>query len=50
MTINVKVSLCLAKYHAVKTFLCLINHHVMKRYWVSGCIAPHILNLGTRWE
>jgi len=22
----------------------------MKEYWGSGCMTPHILNLGTRWR
>jgi hypothetical protein len=30
--------------------LFLTDHHVMKAYWVSGCIAPRILDLGTRWR
>jgi hypothetical protein len=29
---------------------CLIKHHAMKAYWGSGGIAPHILDLGTRWR
>jgi hypothetical protein len=29
---------------------CLIMHHAMNMYWVSGGIAPCILNLGTRWR
>jgi hypothetical protein len=29
---------------------CLIKHHAMNTYWGSGGIAPHILNLGTRWR
>jgi hypothetical protein len=28
--------------------LCLAKNHAMKTYWGSGCIAAHILNLGTR--
>jgi len=28
-------------------FLCLSKHHEMKAYWVSGGLAPPILNLGT---
>jgi hypothetical protein len=28
----------------------LIRHHALKAYWGSGDIAPHILDLGTRWE
>jgi hypothetical protein len=34
----------------VKLFLCLTKHHTMKTYWESGGIAPHILDLGTRWR
>jgi hypothetical protein len=29
---------------------CLIKHHIIKMYWVSGGIAPHILNHGSRWK
>jgi hypothetical protein len=36
--INVKLSLCLTKYHAMNT------------YWGSGGISPPILNLNTRWK
>jgi len=32
----------------VKLSLCLTKHHAMKTYWVSGGIAPGILRLGTR--
>jgi hypothetical protein len=28
----------------------LTEHHTMKVYWRSGGIAPHILDLGTRWR
>jgi hypothetical protein len=28
----------------------LTEHHVMKAYWGSGCIAPRILDFGTRWR
>jgi hypothetical protein len=28
----------------------LTEHHAMKAYWGSGCIAPRILELGTRWR
>jgi hypothetical protein len=28
--------------------LYLTEHHAMKEYWGSECIAPRILNLGTR--
>jgi len=34
----VKLSLCLAKYHAMKTF------------WVSGGMAPRVPNLCARWR
>jgi hypothetical protein len=33
-----------------KFSLCLTEHHSMKAYWGSGCIAPRILDLGTRWR
>jgi hypothetical protein len=28
----------------------LTEHHAIKTYWGSGGIAPHILDLGTRWR
>jgi hypothetical protein len=28
----------------------LSEHHAMKVYWGSGDIAPHILDLCTRWR
>jgi hypothetical protein len=34
----------------VKLSLCLTKHHDMKAYWGSGGIAPHLLDLGTRWR
>jgi hypothetical protein len=34
----------------VKLSLCLTKHHAMKTYWGSGGIAPHILDLDTRWS
>jgi hypothetical protein len=33
----------------VKLSLWLTKNHAMKMYWRSGGIAPHILDLGTRW-
>jgi hypothetical protein len=33
----------------VKLSLCLTKHHAMKTYWENGCTAPRILDLGTRW-
>jgi hypothetical protein len=36
--VKVKLSLCLTKYHAIKT------------YWGNGGIAPCILDLSTRWR
>jgi len=36
--IRVNFSLCLTKYHAMKT------------YWGNGVIDPRIRNLGTRWK
>jgi hypothetical protein len=36
--------------HNVFMLRCLTKHHAMKMYWVSGGIAPHILNLATRWR
>jgi hypothetical protein len=29
--------------------LSLTEHHIMEVYWWRGYIAPHILDLGTRW-
>jgi len=34
----------------VKLSLCLTKHYAIKTYWGSRGIAPHILNLGTRWR
>jgi hypothetical protein len=34
----------------VKLSVCLTKHHARKTYWKSGGIAPHILDLGTRWR
>jgi len=34
----------------VKLSLCLTKHHAKKTYWRSGGIALGILNLGTRWR
>jgi hypothetical protein len=28
----------------------LVEHRAMKAHWVSGGIAPLILDLGTRWR
>jgi uncharacterized protein YceK len=33
----------------VKLSLCLTKHHAMKTYWGSVGIAPCILDLGTGW-
>jgi hypothetical protein len=37
---KVKLSLCFS----------ITEHHVMNVYWESGCIAPRILHLCTRWR
>jgi hypothetical protein len=35
----------------LKVCLCaLTEHHAVKAYWGSGCIAPRILGLDTRWR
>jgi hypothetical protein len=34
----------------VKLSLCLTKHHAMKTYYRSGGIAPRILDLGSRWR
>jgi hypothetical protein len=36
--------------NVVKLSLCLTKHHAMKTYTGSGGIAPRILDLGTRWR
>jgi hypothetical protein len=28
----------------------LTEHHTVRAYWGSGGIAPHILDLDTRWK
>jgi len=33
----------------VKLSLCLTKHHAMKTYWGRAGIAPRILDLDTRW-
>jgi hypothetical protein len=34
----------------VKLSLCLTKHHAMKTYWRIGVIAPRIFDLGTKWR
>jgi hypothetical protein len=34
----------------VKLSLCLTKHNAMKTYCGSGSIVPRILDLGTRWR
>jgi hypothetical protein len=34
----------------VKLSLCLTKHHAIKTYWGNGGITLWILNLGTRWR
>jgi hypothetical protein len=34
----------------VKLSLCLTKHRAMKTYWESGNIGPRIIDLGTRWR
>jgi hypothetical protein len=34
----------------LKLSLCLTKHHAVKTYWGSGGLAPRILDLGTRWR
>jgi hypothetical protein len=46
---HVKSNLYILKVK-VKLSLCLAKHHAMKTYWGSGDVAPHVLNLGTRWR
>jgi hypothetical protein len=47
--INFITSVSLVKVK-VKLSLCLTKHHAMKTYWESGGIAPRILDHGTRWR
>jgi len=46
----VKLSLCLTKSHAMKTYPKLNYAPHDEDEWGSVSIAPHILNLGTRWR
>jgi hypothetical protein len=46
--VKVKVSLCLNKYHALKTYLLLNQASHRETNWGNGYIAPSILDLGTR--
>jgi hypothetical protein len=41
---------CKSKGKKVKLSLCLTKHHAMKTYWGSGGLTSHILDLGTRWR
>jgi len=36
--------------YMVKVSLYLTKRNAMKTYWGKGCIAPCILDLGTRWR
>jgi len=47
--VNVKLSPCITKYHAMKMYL-LLKYHAMKWYLGSRGTAPSILNLSTRWR
>jgi len=49
LMVQVKLSLCLTKYHAMKAYLLLHYAHAMKTYWGNGSIAPHI-KLSTIWR
>jgi len=50
VVVKVKLSLCLTKSHVVKTCPLLNSAPRHEDLWVSGGIAPRILNLGTRWR
>jgi hypothetical protein len=39
----------MVKVH-VKLSLRLTKHHATKTYWGSECVAPRVLDLGTRWK
>jgi hypothetical protein len=43
---------CQEEFNEVKVKLsrCLTKHHAMKTFYRSGDIAPRRLNLGTRWR
>jgi hypothetical protein len=47
---NVRLSLCLTKYHAMRMYPMLNQALRHEDVLVSGGIAPRILNLGTRWR
>jgi hypothetical protein len=44
------VALIKVKKVKVKLSLCLTKHNAMKTYWESGVIALRILDLNTRWK
>jgi len=46
--VKVNFSLCLTKYHAMKSYPLLIKQNAVSRE--SRGIAPYIHNLGTRWR
>jgi hypothetical protein len=41
---------CVYKQVKVKLSLCLTKHQAMKTYWGSRVIASRILDLGTGWR
>jgi hypothetical protein len=47
---KVILALCFTKYRAMIRIHYSFKHYAMKTYWGSGCVALHILNLGTRWR
>jgi hypothetical protein len=46
--VKVKLSLCLTKYHNMKTYPALNRAPCHEDVWWNGGTAPCILNLGTR--
>jgi len=46
----VNLSLCLANYHAMKTYPVLNQAPRHEDEWGSGGIALRTFNLGTRWR
>jgi len=41
---------CVKGNGKVKVFLCLTKCHAINMNWGSGCKAPRILDLGTKWR
>jgi hypothetical protein len=50
VNVNVKVKVKVKVKVTVKLSLCLTKYHAMKTHWGSGIIAPRIRDLSTRWK